>query len=188
MIRSALAALAVSILGLVSPLAQDDAIGIPGPIEFEGVSFDLVWTSHPTDTDYKQEYLPAGQAVEAYQQMFMIDLMTDGPTPDVAANAMVQSLEQRRANDPVVNFEVIRNTGTGEVILDFVLSSDDGEMLIVEWNAYRYVPTDSGLAMFGISRRGYDDEVTDFLTNLKSMRQPAIEALAFMEVPGIVIE
>lgn len=188
MIRSALAALSMSILGLVSPLAQDDALGIPGPIEFQGVRFDLVWTSHPTDTAYKQEYLPAGQEVSSYDEMFMIDLMTDGPTPDVAANAMAQSLEQRRTNDPVVNFEVLKNAATGEVILDFVLSSDDGEMLIVEWNAYRYVPTDSGLAMFGISRRGYNDEVADFLIDLKDMRQPAIEALAFMELPDIVIE
>lgn len=188
MIRSLVAMLAVSTLGILSASAQEDALGIPGPIEFEGVSFDLAWTSHPTPTFYKQEYLPAGESLEAYDQMFMIDVLTDGPTPDIAAHTMAQSLEQRRSNDPLVNFEVIKNAATGEVILDFVLGSDDGQSSIVEWNAYRYVPTDGGLAMFGISRRGYDDGVTDFLIDLKDMRFPAIEALANMDLPEVVID
>jgi len=189
MLRHLLAVAAVIGFSCAPGVAQEDAVGVPGPIVFEEETFDLVWTSHPTETFYKQEYVPAGQTVEAYDQMFMIDVLVDGPMPDVAANSMVQSLTERKATDPVVNFEIIKNEATGEVILDFTLSSDDGQTLIVEWNAYRYAPVDGGLAMFAISRRGYDDDgAADFLMNLKTMRPNAIQALAEMELPEVVVE
>lgn len=188
MLAKVCAVIAFACISASAVLAQEDAVGVPGPLMFEGESFDLAWTSHPTETFYKQEYVPAGQTVEAYDAMFMIDVLVDGPTPDVAANTMVQSLTERKTTDPVVNFEVIKNEATGEVILDFTLSSDDGQTLIVEWNAYRYVPVDGGLAMFGISRRGYDDGATDFLTELKATRTSGIQALAEMELPEVVVE
>ena len=46
-----LAVLAAVSIALATPVAaQDDAIGAPGPIVFEDVSFDLAWTSNPTET------------------------------------------------------------------------------------------------------------------------------------------
>ena len=187
MIRNLLGTIAFLTLGLVPALAQDDAIGVPGPIVFEGETFDLVWTSHPTDALFKQEYLPEGQAVEAYGQMFMVDVLLDGATAERAAGNMIAGLQERQATDPMVNFDVIQNDATGEIILDFLLSDESAGTLIVEWNAYRYVPLDGGLAMFGISRRGYGDDVDGFLDDLADWRLGAIEALANLDLPDIAI-
>lgn len=169
-------------------VAQEDAVGVPGPFVLEGVSFELAWTSHPTETFYKQEYLPEGQSVESYEQMFMLDVLTNGVSAGQAAGTMVDGLKQRQANDPVVNFALIENEATGEIILDFLLSDSSSGTVIVEWNAYRYVPLENGVAMFGISRRGYDDGATEFLKGLKSWRMGTIEALAALELPEVVVE
>jgi hypothetical protein len=187
MIRSLLSAIVLLGLGLAPALAQEDAIGVPGPIVFEGETFDLVWTSHPNEGFYKQEYLPEGQAVEAYGQMFMVDVLLDGATAEGAAGNMIAGLQQRQATDPMVNFDLIQNDATGEIILDFLLSDESTGTLIVEWNAYRYVPLDGGLAMFGISRRGYGDDVDGFLDDLADWRLGAIEALANLDLPAIEI-
>ena len=187
MLRVLLAFVCILGMGTAAALAQEDALGVPGPIQFEGVDFDLVWTSHPTDVYYKQEYVPSGQDVEAYGQMFMLDVLLDGTTPLEAAGGMIHGLDQRRATDPMVNFDVIQNDATGEIILDFLLSDDTSGTLIVEWNAYRYVPLEDGIAMFGISRRGYDTAVEQFLTDLAAWRTEAIDSLANLDLPDIVI-
>ena len=114
----------------------------------------------------------------------MIDLLTEGATPQSAAADMVAGLEQRKGSDPVVNFELLSNEATGEIILDFLLSDSSS----VEWNAYRYVPHGEGLALFAISRRGYGDGATEFIRGLGEWRRASIEALAMMELPQLVMD
>lgn len=182
---------AATVLTLAMPvMAQEELIGVPGPISFEGKTFDLTWSSHPSPTYYKQEYVPAGQTVESYVEMFMIDVLTTGETPETASAAMIAGLDQRKTGgDPVVNYAIIENTATGELVLDFLVSDTSSGEIIVEWNAYRYSPTaDGGLTLFAISRRGYgDDGAKQFLSTLTSWRQASIQALATMDLPPIAI-
>ena len=183
------AAIAVTTAALIMPLAaQEDAIGIPGPITFEDTAFALAWTSHPNETYYKQEYLPDGETVETYTQMFMIDVLTEGATSESAAAEMIAGLERRKTGDPVVNYDLVANEATGELILDFLLSDTSTGAVIVEWNAYRYVPFGDGLALFAISRRGYDDAASGFIGDLARWRTDAIRALAEMELPAVVLD
>ena len=118
----------------------------------------------------------------------MIDLLTEGATPQSAAADMVAGLEQRKGSDPVVNFELLSNEATGEIILDFLLSDSSSGTIIVEWNAYRYVPHGDGLALFAISRRGYGDEAVEFIGGLGEWRRASIKALALMELPQLVVD
>lgn len=189
MLLPRLVATAIAAAALLMPaLAQEEALGIPGPIVFEETAFELVWTSHPSPTYYKQEYLPAGESLDAYSQMFMIDVLVEGATPESAAADMVAGLKERQATDPVVNFDMIANEATGELILDFLLSDSSSGTVIVEWNAYRYVPYGDGLALFAISRRGYDDDASAFISRLADWRTSSIEALAVMELPEVVLD
>ena len=184
-----LATIAFATAALLAPtMAQEEALGIPGPIVFEETAFELAWTSHPSATYYKQEYLPAGEAAESYSQMFMIDVLVEGATPESAAADMIAGLKERQASDPVVNYDMIANEATGELILDFLLSDSSSGIVIVEWNAYRYVPYGDGLALFAISRRGYDNDASDFIARLADWRTSSIEALAVMELPEVVLD
>lgn len=185
--RLAVTVAAAAVL-LMPVMAQEEALGIPGPIVFEETSFELAWTSHPAETYYKQEYLPAGEALESYTQMFMIDLLVEGANPEAAAADMIAGLEQRKSSDPLVNFDMIANEATGELILDFLLSDTSTGTVIVEWNAYRYVPYGDGLMLVAISRRGYDDDASGFIASLGDWRTSSIEALAVMELPQVVLD
>lgn len=168
-----------------------DHLSLSGPIEFNGQSYRLSWSSHPTPYYYKQEYLPPGQTSDRFQQMVLIEATVRGVDVDGAVGAQVNRLNKRKSTDPTVNFAAFRNPKNGEVVLDFVLSAKGpkGED-VVEWNAYRYAAWrskggESGVLLFGITRRAYGDNATDFLRGLKSMRPAEVKALAGYTLPVV---
>ena len=181
-------------LGKVGVARSDgavDRLSLPDSIEFNGESYRLSWSSHPTSHYYKQEYLPPGQTGERFQRMVLIEATVRGVDVNGAVAAQVNMLNKRKSTDPTVNFAAAKNPKNGEIILDFVLSAQDpkGED-VVEWNAYRYAALrgkggESGVLLFGISRRAYGDDTTNFLRRLKSERPAEVNALATYPLPVV---
>jgi hypothetical protein len=179
---------------IAQPAWSEDAVdrlSVPGPINFNAVSYRLSWSSHPSPDYYKQEYLPAGQTSEHFERMLLVEAIARGAEVNGVVSAQVNRLKRRKATDPTVNFAILKNPKNGEVILDFVLSEEDnGKELIVEWNAYRYTTLKdkdghSGVLLFGLSRRAYGDE---FLRGLKSARPAEIDALAKYPLPVVRVK
>jgi hypothetical protein len=180
---------AAALLALGAPAHADpakDMLGVPGPVNFQDTQFDLAWTSHPTPDYFKQEYVPAGQKVERFDEMFIIE-SSGKSNPGAAAIAKIEELKKRGKTDAYVNYALISNPATGEFLLDFLLSDDSSGTLIVEWNAYRYAPLakTGGIALYAISRRSYGDDVDKFLGDLKESRPRAIQALASFSAPPL---
>lgn len=181
--------LLLAVVGTVRAGEVVDRLSVPGPISFDAISYQLSWSSHPSPGYFKQEYLPAGETSDHFQKMVLIEAVT-GANVDGALAAQVNMLKKRKATDPIVNFAAIKNA-SGEVILDFVLSatSDKGEA-VVEWDAYRHAALKgkdgaSGAVLFGISRRAYGDNSTEFLRGLKASRVAEIQALANTVLPAV---
>jgi hypothetical protein len=173
------------------PAKVVDHLSVPGPVDFNSASYLLSWSSHPSAYYYKQEYLPAGETSEHFRHMVLIEAVVQGPNVDGAVSAQVNTLNRRKSTDPMVNFAIIKEPRSGEVILDFILSSEDkkGEA-IVEWNAYRYLPLKDqdgkpGVLLFGLSRRAYGDDTESFLRRLRSARPAEINALVNYKLPAV---
>lgn len=171
---------------------KTDRIGVPGPVAFEGRDYALASTAHPQDNYFKQEYLPAGQGLDSYAHMFLIEALASNVAPKDAAAAQVATLNQRKANDPLVNHEATVNEATGEVMLDFLMSGSVNGKVVVEWNAYRFVPLKGdkpGVILFGISRRAYgENDARTFLTSLKDWRANTIKALTGFNAPPVTLQ
>lgn len=188
--RFPLTAIAATLLLAAPALAQSDQVGVPGPISFEDRAYELAWTAQPSDNYFKQEYVPEGQSVETYSEMILVEAVAGAITPMQAAALQVQSLEARRGSDPVFNYDIIQNEATGEVLLDFLVSDLAADPVVIEWNAYRYVPLaeGEGVALFAVSRRGYGEEgARRFMGGLGAMRSAAIKALSAHDLPAIAI-
>jgi hypothetical protein len=190
--RAAIAAL--SLFGFASAVQAADTIdrlGIPGPLDFDGTSYALSWSSHPSPAYYKQEYLPGGQSSTGYTSMLIVELIDSGSSVASAAQAQTRMLTARKATDPLVNFSLIQNRNSGEVLLDFVIGGRAQRTPIAEWNAYRYAPYrgpngQSGVKLFAISRRAYgDSDIKSFLGGLKQARPAMIDKLARMQLPTV---
>jgi hypothetical protein len=165
-----------------------DRLGVPGPLQFDGSSYQLAWSSQPSPDYVKQEYLPAGDSLPNYREMVLVEALTRDIAVMDAVRSQMELLQQRKANDPLVNMSLMQNPDSGEALLDFVISGRDEQgQLLLEWNAYRYaVHPQGGVLLLGISRRAYgDDAAKAFLGELKTQRTADIQALTQAALPDV---
>lgn len=155
-----------------------DFLNIGNKIHFAGKDYHLAWSSHPNETYYKQEYVAKGDKVEHYKRMIIIDFLEGDIKPKKAVETYIKSFEQRKKNDPVVNYQVLENGD--EYMLDFILSSpsEDGKAVkILERNVYHYYLINSpkakkkGLLLFAVSDRAYTKEEMDKMFDTLKNRQ-----------------
>jgi hypothetical protein len=170
-----------------------DYLGLTKPISFDNVSYNLVWTTHPTDNYYKQEYLAEDDTLEKFKKLVTVDVLVGKiKLKDVVASKIAE-LEKMKATNPVVNYQTFEKGG--EVMLDFLLSQNtpDGKYLsIVERNVYRYkTVTDKtgqkAVLLFAVSDRVYGDDIDKFFSNLKENRFDLINAVGAFDIPEITI-
>ncbi|MGN6535871.1 MAG: hypothetical protein ACTHKQ_09120 [Mesorhizobium sp.] len=183
--------LALVLMTMPTAAEVTDRLGIPGPIDFDGKTFELGWSAEPSPNYVKQEYVPAGQTVEAYEQMLLVEVVGGGVSVKDAVASQWAALDKRKSSDPLVNMEVLQHDATGEVLLDFIVSSkDDRGEYIVEWNAYRYAPYRSpagarGVLLFAVSHRAYGNRnAKAFLGGLKQLRPTRIGAMLRAPLPS----
>lgn len=191
-IRAMLLGAVMAAAMLANPAAAQvvEHLGVPGPIEFHGKTYALAWSSEPADNYVKQEYVPAGQKPETFSQLLLLERVTGGIKVMDAVRSQVDMLKKRKATDPLVNFGILQHDATGEVLLDFIVSTkDDKGEYIVEWNAYRYTPYrdpagNSGVLLFGSSQRAYgNDNAKAFMASLKQLRPALTGALINAPLP-----
>ena len=189
--------LLATILFTANSFAQKakEYLDVPGPIVFEKTSYQLDWSSHPTNNFYKQEYLVKGDITGKYKTMLLIDVLVTGKSIQEVAGEKIAELKKLKETNPVVNYEIFDNPNSGEYMLDFVLSANtpDGKYIsIVERNVYRYKTfTDKsgkkGIILFGVSTRAYGHDINIFFTALKANRKALIDQVAKYAIPEIAI-
>ncbi|WP_068639419.1 hypothetical protein [Thauera butanivorans] len=185
---------AFMLLATLGAVAHAQSAGIlqepPASIQFSGRGYHLAWQSNPIPDYVKYEYLPEGQRLPRYQDMLLLELLTNGLTVAEVVRKQLDFLRQREGSDPVFQHRILANERTGEFLLDFTLSAEDPENgKIIEWNAYRYIPHRAadgkqGVLLYGYSRRSYgDEEGLAFLHDLKERTPRDIQALGSASIP-----
>ena len=170
-----------------------DRIGVKGPLEFNGLSFNLAWSDQPRDNYYIQEYLPLGEKVESFEQMMTIHLFVTDMSVNEAVQQKGKELSSRKKSDPLCNYQITESPDGKEYMVDFILSESKGEeMTIAEFNVYRYKETDLGnnqkaLMVYSYSKRSYGDGITPFLKNLKDEKINYLNEMALTSIPEVII-
>ncbi|MDB5005454.1 MAG: hypothetical protein JWQ34_3679 [Mucilaginibacter sp.] len=190
--------LSILFLGLSAfTIKKSDAVknfyGIPETLTFDKVDFKLSASYHPNEHYYKQEYIPSGESPDHFNAMLVIDFyITDAPNKKLA-ELKEKELDARKKTDVVVNYEQFENTELNEYILDFILSDGKGDKLnVVEHNVYHYANyTDKaghkGILLFGISKRGYGDDIPTFIKLVKENKIDNVNKLSSYPLPKIEI-
>src|SRR5271165_1916109 len=84
-------------------------LGIKETQVFDSVTYKLSWSSHPSESYFKEEYLPVGENSERYKNMLLIDfLITNSSAYDLVQN-QVKILVERNKTDMACNYEVFRS-------------------------------------------------------------------------------
>jgi hypothetical protein len=169
-------------------------MGIPGPIVFQKKSYQLIWSSHPDASLYKQEYLVAGDNFPNYKSMITIDFVVRTASVDDAVRTKLRELDQLKKTLDV-NYEVIGNAATGEKIIDCLLgqTATDDAKSIYEHDVYRFKAVTAksgqkGILLYALSNRAYGKDIQPFLTRLKAERKTLIAEVARVSAPDITIK
>ncbi len=172
-----------------------DFLSVPGPLQFNSSSYFLSWSAHPSADFFKQEYLAKGVNPDSYKSMLLLDVVTGNKDTKSLLAAKVVELKKMKETNPLIQYEVIRNAGTGEYMLDFLLSANapDGSIAVIERNVYRYSSFTSKtgikiVLLFGISTRAYGKEATTFLSVLKIKRKDLVNQVAQYKLPQVQLK
>lgn len=169
----------VSCLGMYAQSATE-YFSVGNPIKFCGTKFSLAWSANPQKNYFIQEYLPQGETLEHYNQMFTVSVVFWDRTPLEAVQAKVAELEQRKKSDPITNYVVAENNG--EHILEFIVSdSNNGNVNTVEVNIHYYkqitINGRKASVLEFYSTRAYGDDITEFIQSIPDKRNSWYEGM-----------
>jgi hypothetical protein len=171
----------------------NDYLNISGPIKLNQKEYKLVWSSHPNENYFKQEYISSNENINRYNSMILIDFVKGDFNIKDIVDQKVAELQEMKKTNPVINYQIFENKE--EYILDFLISenSKNGkEILIAERNIYRYKiisnEKNKGVLLFAMSERGYPENMDSFFNNLKSNTSKLIEAVGNYKLPDIEIK
>lgn len=166
-----------------------DFLSVGKNIEFNKESFELKWSSHPSDNYYKQEYLRKDDKFPKYKKMIMVEAVEGEISGNQAAEGKIMELENWKKKNPIVKYQKIENKEKNEVLLDFILT--DGKS-IYEWNIYRYQnqKSKSGnyLVLYSYSHRGYitnKEEEAKFFNSVKEIKADLINKVNAISLPNV---
>ena len=169
----------------VSAQTVTEYFDVGNPIKYCGTKYSLVWSARPQENYYVQEYLPKGESLEHYNQMFTVSVIFGDITPLEAVQAKIAELEQRKKTDPVTNYLVAENNG--EYILEFIVGdSSDGKMNIVEVDVHYYkqmtINGRNASVLSFYSGRAYGDAIMQFIQSIPQKRNAWYEGMSNLKL------
>jgi hypothetical protein len=173
--------------------APVDRLGIKGPINFNNSVYNLSWSSHPSATYYKQEYLPKGEDANKFKSMVMVEAVTGSIVLKNVVDAKITELKSLGATNHFISYEKFYNDEKNEYLLDFVItqnSPDNKSALIAERNVYRYkkLASNNGIMLFAISTRSYGADTKAFLAAVKSDRKTLVDKMRAFSLPSVNVQ
>ncbi|MEO6685228.1 MAG: hypothetical protein ABIN24_04660 [Dyadobacter sp.] len=165
-------------------------LGIQNALLLQKNSYQLVWSSHPESSFFKQEYLVAGDDFPNYNKMVSIDFSVTESNIDQVVAAKMRELEQLKRPNLDIKFEILVNSASGEKILDCVIlqTAPDEKNSLVERDIYRFKTVKAksgqrGILLLAASNRKYGKEIKPFLAKLKTEKQILIAEVAKFPMP-----
>jgi hypothetical protein len=187
LINILITATAVTLIAMKLPDIRD-YLSVGTQLNFNGASYDLKWSSHPSENYYKQEYLQQGEEFGSYHNMILVEAIKGDLKVKDALKTKVSELEARKKWDYVANYQVYENKNKpAEGIIDFVVSDT---MTTYEWNLYRYQMQKGSMVLFACSYRDSlndDNDLKKFFGRIKEKREDMINKLQSYQIPEVKI-
>lgn len=177
----------ISLLSCLSLSAQSATkyFNVGNPIKYCGTKYSLVWSAQPQENYFVQEYLPKGETLEHYNQMFTVSVIFWDRTPLEAVQAKIAELEERKKSDPITKYMVAENNG--DYILEFLVGdSSNGKMNTVEVDVHYYkqmtINGRNASVLCFYSSRAYGDDILPFIQSIPEKRNAWYEGMSNLKL------
>jgi len=131
-------------------------------VEFNGETLTLAWEDKDVFGDTIKEFIPADQTLDNWTRLAAAFEYPKIDDPREFAEGMVEQLTK---DNPKTEYELLVNSESGEVILDFVAYPEDGSY--AEFDVFQYRKKDGGgLVAYQYALRAYGDAKEQFVTAL----------------------
>ena len=177
----------ISLLSCLSLSSQSatEYFNVGNPIKYCGTKYSLVWSAQPQENYFVQEYLPKGETLEHYNQMFTVSVIFWDRTPLEAVQAKVAELEERKKSDPITKYMVAENNG--DYILEFLVGdSSNGKMNTVEVDVHYYrqmtINGKKASVLCFYSGRAYGDDILPFIQSIPEKRNAWYEGMSNLKL------
>ena len=147
----------------------------PG-IQFGQTSFKLA-----TKNNLVNQYIPVGQTLDNWQEMFVIRRFSDLNSPQEAINNVRENLIQDGADQNLISVSAGKQPDS-ELAIDFIIWTDD--KLLTEFNVHVYRKVEGGMIANMYLMRGYGTEGHDSLSlNIATNRQLILDSVLGSQFP-----
>ena len=177
----------ISLLSCLSLSSQSatEYFNVGNPIKYCGTKYSLVWSAQPQENYFVQEYLPKGETLEHYNQMFTVSVIFWDRTPLEAVQAKIAELEERKKSDPITKYMVAENNG--DYILEFLVGdSSNGKMNTVEVDVHYYrqmtINGKKASVLCFYSGRAYGDDILPFIQSIPEKRNAWYEGMSNLKL------
>lgn len=167
-----------------------DYLSTGSELSFNNEKYNLVWSSHPNATYYKQEYLRKSDKLEKYEKMILVEAIKTSLNPEKARQMKINELTNLKKTNPIVNFKQAESSNQNDKIISFTINGGN----ILEWNVYRYqqqqVNNENMIILYAYSYRNYPstkEDVTKFIDFVKNNENKMIETITKTNIPKIKI-
>lgn len=152
--------------------AQEKPGAKPERVRFEGQTLVLASSNAGAEGSVR-EFIPEGEKLASWTRLAALREYPKLDDPMAVGQNVLRQLKERY---PDANSAIIRNPSTGEVIVDFLVTSPDQKFM--EFNIFKYTrKPGAGLSCQQYALRAYGDPRA-FLVELKSRRKALIDAMA----------
>ncbi|MDE7430685.1 MAG: hypothetical protein K2N34_02020 [Lachnospiraceae bacterium] len=177
----------ISLLSYMSLCAQSpiEYFSVGNPIKYCGTEYTLAWSGQQYEKHFLQEYLPKGETLEHYNQMFTVSIIFWDRTPLEAIQAKIAELEQRKKTDPVTNYMVVKREN--DYILEFIVAdSTDSLMNLAEVDVHYYkqmtINGKRASVLSFYSCRAYGDDILPFIQSIPEKRAEWYEGMVNLKI------
>lgn len=181
----------ISTLSLVKAQNISDLLSIPGPIEYDGTEYFLVWSKPMSKTLFRQHYLPRDEQLEDYTQLLDLSFFNKEIDMDLAVRQKVDVIKQREKSDQFAKVNVVESPDGKEFLVDYFISEkpEKGDSFI-EYNVYRFKTFENGtyksFLILSHSKRMYGD-LKSAAKSLAKQRDHLITSMIEFKIPDIKV-
>ena len=168
-----------------------DYLSIPGPIELDGTEYFLVNSKQFSKTYFRQQFLPADQKLEDFNELLDFSFFTKEIEMELAVRQKVESIQQREETDKFAKVNVTESPDGKEYIVDYYISeTPEKGNAYIEYNIYRFKTIDAGtekrFLILMYAKRMYGD-LKSSAKSISKQRDNLMGALIEYKIPEIKV-